>query len=281
MSKHYERNQELIPLALLLKQACGREGYSQLDLARKLEVSPQSVSRWCAAVSRPRDYYLAQLCRVLNLPVEEVQKVLPDFQPKLSGLYEPGAHGQRGGNKGLVTLKLEDKVRDNSRTFTARPDMLPMEPALVDHGDFLATSAMIAAAEKRLRAQRVVCAESIADFVTDLLFEQGLSLDMMTEGTAQVTGLVEPTTVFIEPDPTRLGGQSSLRRETGYLLTIVYEDKEGRRNLIPHVIVIKSGDEDLRSLGIFLRRNLKHGCVLPEHVPDEIRQHLDTEHKLT
>lgn len=44
-----------------------RKGYSQNSLARKLDVSPTVVNKWCRGMSMPRNDKIDKLCQILNV----------------------------------------------------------------------------------------------------------------------------------------------------------------------------------------------------------------------
>lgn len=54
-----------------VKRAREREGWSLVDIARVLEVSPQTVWRWEQGRARPRHRYVVQIQRLLERDLKE------------------------------------------------------------------------------------------------------------------------------------------------------------------------------------------------------------------
>ena len=61
-----ERSQTEI-LAENLVMYMQRKGYSQNALARKLDVSPTVVNKWCRGMSMPRNDKIDKVCQILNV----------------------------------------------------------------------------------------------------------------------------------------------------------------------------------------------------------------------
>ena len=59
-----------------LKVLREKKNYSQEDLARKLQISRQSISKWEQCISYPSILYLVPLTKILDCTLEELLKDL-------------------------------------------------------------------------------------------------------------------------------------------------------------------------------------------------------------
>ena len=59
-----------------LKVLREKKNYSQEDLARKLQISRQSISKWEQDISYPSILYLVPLTKILDCTLEELLKGL-------------------------------------------------------------------------------------------------------------------------------------------------------------------------------------------------------------
>jgi len=87
---HPERNQNEI-LAENLTTIMHRKNLSQNGLARKLDVSPTVVNKWCRGMSMPRNDKIDKICQVLNITRAEL---LQD-RTAAPNLSVPAAHPVR------------------------------------------------------------------------------------------------------------------------------------------------------------------------------------------
>ena len=87
---HPERNQNEI-LAENLMAIMHRKNLSQNGLARKLDVSPTVVNKWCRGMSMPRNNKIDKICQVLNITRAEL---LQD-RTAAPNLSVPAAHPVR------------------------------------------------------------------------------------------------------------------------------------------------------------------------------------------
>lgn len=49
-----------------------KKGFSQFQLGKLLGISDKAVSKWENGVSKPRPELFSEICRILEIPVEEL-----------------------------------------------------------------------------------------------------------------------------------------------------------------------------------------------------------------
>ena len=64
----------IISFGINLKALREKKNLSQEDLARKLQISRQSISKWEQGISYPSILYLVPLTRILDCTLEELLK---------------------------------------------------------------------------------------------------------------------------------------------------------------------------------------------------------------
>lgn len=61
---------------MTLEELFNDKGYSQTDIANKLNINKNTVNRWCRASSKPAMLFRRELANILNIQVSEINQAV-------------------------------------------------------------------------------------------------------------------------------------------------------------------------------------------------------------
>ncbi|EIM0318295.1 helix-turn-helix domain-containing protein, partial [Salmonella enterica] len=91
-----------------LKETLDKLELSQSELARRMNVTPQAVQRWCNGLGEPRKSVLEKLAKVTNMPAH--------------WFYIPYDQGDERGSYTSISFGHVDELADSRKQMLLSPD---------------------------------------------------------------------------------------------------------------------------------------------------------------